>query len=287
VLLRVLDATQGKGLREIGTAVFEKPDIQQLSSAGKKGKSAGEVHLATDVTEQVPTVVDFLRIGVGVGLMAAIDFTTTNGKVSLESSLHYQGEKNRYEKLLGEFVDIVGQYGAKPMLFGFGGIVNGQDSPCFELPVKGKVPRDAVVRAYRTAVKTVDQAVPVMLSPLIITAMEIASERFRVSKRYMVLVIITCDGPPDEDETRDAIVRAANAPLIIVVVGIGGGDFSVIQNWASRGTELRSRNGAQAKRKVVYFINGETNPADVVAEALAEIPGPLSEFCATQGIVPK
>ena len=48
-----------------------------------------------------PTFIDYLRSGWQISLVAAIDYTASNGEPSSKSSLHYIGKRpNQYETAL-------------------------------------------------------------------------------------------------------------------------------------------------------------------------------------------
>ena len=47
-----------------------------------------------------PTFVDYLRSGWTVSMVAAVDYTASNGEPSNPNSLHYMGSNNQYEAAL-------------------------------------------------------------------------------------------------------------------------------------------------------------------------------------------
>ncbi len=58
-----------------------------------------------------PSLVDYLRAGWQIGMVAAIDFTASNGEPSSPSSLHYQGTGvNPYESAIYNVGKIVEPY---------------------------------------------------------------------------------------------------------------------------------------------------------------------------------
>ena len=71
-----------------------------------------------------PTFVDYLRSGWAVSLVAAIDYTASNGNPSDRRSLHYLGATNQYEKALMNVGAVVEPYDSDRSfpVFGFGGI---------------------------------------------------------------------------------------------------------------------------------------------------------------------
>ena len=76
-----------------------------------------------DIVEK-PNFVDYLRSGWAVSLVAAIDFTASNGNPSQPDSLHYLGANNQYESALFNVGMVVEPYDADQSFptFGFGGI---------------------------------------------------------------------------------------------------------------------------------------------------------------------
>jgi hypothetical protein len=69
-----------------------------------------------------------------------------------------------------------------------------------------------------------------------------------------VLLIITDGVITDLDETRRAIVHAAKLPMSIIIVGVGGADFSAMEFLDGDGGSLRSPEGEMAIRDIVQFV---------------------------------
>lgn len=73
-------------------------------------------------------------------------------------------------------------------------------------------------------------------------------------QQYFVLLIITDGVITDLDETRQAIVNAAKLPMSIIIVGVGGADFSAMEFLDSDSGALRSPSGEVANRDIVQFV---------------------------------
>lgn len=73
-------------------------------------------------------------------------------------------------------------------------------------------------------------------------------------QQYFVLLIITDGVITDLDETRQAIVNAAKLPMSIIIVGVGGADFSAMEFLDGDGGGLRSPSGEVAIRDIVQFV---------------------------------
>lgn len=69
-----------------------------------------------------------------------------------------------------------------------------------------------------------------------------------------MLLIITDGVITDLDETRHAIVNASKLPMSIIIVGVGGADFSAMEFLDGDGGSLRSPSGEVAIRDIVQFV---------------------------------
>lgn len=73
-------------------------------------------------------------------------------------------------------------------------------------------------------------------------------------QQYYVLLILTDGEITDLDQTRDAIVRASRLPMSIIIVGVGGADFTAMEFLDGDDGRLRSLTGEPAMRDIVQFV---------------------------------
>lgn len=73
-------------------------------------------------------------------------------------------------------------------------------------------------------------------------------------QQYYVLLIITDGVITDMDLTRAAIVEASRLPMSIIIVGVGGADFSAMEFLDSDDRLLTSPGGDVASRDIVQFV---------------------------------
>lgn len=88
--------------------------VNQLR-AGKKihqANNGATFELVTFDLVEKPSFVDYLRAGWAISLVAAIDYTASNGAPSMPSSLHYMGPNNQYESALINVGGVVEPYDA-------------------------------------------------------------------------------------------------------------------------------------------------------------------------------
>ena len=74
------------------------------------------------------------------------------------------------------------------------------------------------------------------------------------SQQYFVLLIITDGVITDMDQTRNAIVNASRLPMSIIIIGVGGADFSAMEFLDGDDGRLRSQTGEAAMRDIVQFV---------------------------------
>lgn len=84
--------------------------------------------------------------------------------------------------------------------------------------------------------------------------LELLMDVLSLWQQYFVLLIITDGVITDLDETRQAIVNAAKLPMSIIIVGVGGADFSAMEFLDSDSGALRSPSGEVANRDIVQFV---------------------------------
>lgn len=77
---------------------------------------------------------------------------------------------------------------------------------------------------------------------------------FSLRQQYFVLLIITDGVITDMDQTRAAIVAASHLPMSIIIVGVGGADFTDMEILDGDDGRLRSPSGEPAARDIVQFV---------------------------------
>lgn len=75
-----------------------------------------------------------------------------------------------------------------------------------------------------------------------------------VSQQYFVLLIITDGVITDMDQTLSAIISASRLPMSVIIVGVGGADFSAMEFLDGDNGILRSPTGEAAMRDIVQFV---------------------------------
>lgn len=230
-------------------------------------------------------------------LIVGIDFTKSNEWTGARSfnrrSLHYIGnEQNPYEQaisIIGKTLSAFDEDNLIPC-YGFGDAsTHDQDVFSFFPDERFCNGFEEVLSRYREIVPQLRLAGPTSFAPIIEMAMTIVEQS---SGQYHVLVIIA-DGQvtrsvdtehgqlsPQEQNTIDAIVKASQFPLSIILVGVGDGPWDMMRefddNIPARAfdnfqfvnfTEIMSKNMDSSRKQAEFALS-----------ALMEIP---SQYKAT------
>lgn len=251
--------------------------------------------------KQLYSFLDYISRGFKLNFMVAVDFTASNGNPRSPDSLHYidpSGHLNAYQQAVVEVGEVIQFYDSDKCFsaWGFGGrTMDGNISHCFNLngsPYDSEVVGvEGIMAAYDSALRNVALSGPTLFGKVIHKAAEITGQSLShgVSK-YYILLIITDGVLTDLQETIDALVKASDLPLSILIVGVGGADFTEMEILdADTGRRLESSTGRIATRDIVQFvpmreIQGEQK--SMVEALLEELPGQFLSYMRSRDIKP-
>ncbi|KAL0005770.1 hypothetical protein SO802_013331 [Lithocarpus litseifolius] len=95
----------------------------------------------------------------------------------------------------------------------------------------------------------------------------------------------------DLQETKDALVRASDLPLSILIVGVGGADFTQMEVLdADNGRRLESSTGRVATHDIVQFVpmrEVHSGQISVVQALLEELPRQFLTYMRGRDIKPR
>ncbi|KAF0891980.1 hypothetical protein E2562_011356 [Oryza meyeriana var. granulata] len=245
------------------------------------------------------TFLDYISSGSQLNFMVAVDFTASNGNPRLPDSLHYidpTGRPNAYQRAILEVGDVLQYYDPAKRFpsWGFGARpIDGPVSHCFNLNGSTYQPEvegiQGIMSAYISALRNVSLAGPTLFGPVISTATALANQSLASNQqKYFVLLIVTDGVVTDFQETIDAIIKASDFPLSILVVGVGGADFKEMEFLdPNKGERLESSTGRVASRDMIQFapmkdVHG--SGISTIQSLLAEIPGQFMTYMRTREI---
>ncbi|KAG6598916.1 Protein BONZAI 3, partial [Cucurbita argyrosperma subsp. sororia] len=244
---------------------------------------------------------DYISSGFQLNFMVAVDFTASNGNPYTPDSLHYidhTGRLNSYQQAIMEVGEVIQFYDADRRFpaWGFGArTLDGNVSHCFnlsEIPTQPEVEGvEGIMGAYANALHNVRLAGPTLFGQVINKAADIAAHSlFASTNKYFVLLIITDGVLTDLQETTEALVRASDLPLSILIVGVGRADFKQMEVLdADNGQRLESSTGRVATRDIVQFVSMREihSGATCLVEALLEeLPDQFLSYMRNRDIKP-
>jgi hypothetical protein len=225
--------------------------------------------------------------------VVSIDFTGSNGAPSQPGTLHYfhsDGGSNDYEKAISSIFDILEKYDADKMfpVFGFGAKYDGVVDHAFQCGESEEVHgTQGVLDAYHA---TFDSGLTVSSPTDITQVIQKSAERAQTKleealasdgQTYTILLILTDGAVSDVDLTTACLQEVSDKPMSIVILDIGGADFSAMQFL----DDFRK----QASRDIVHFVEfneHSRDAADLSPATLEEVPNQLVAYFQKRGIEP-
>ena len=231
-----------------------------------------------------PQFTDYLRSGWEIALVAAIDFTSSNGDQREPDSLHYLGaEQNCYEKAILDVGSVVETYDHEQQIqaFGFGGIPRhlGLDTVnhCFALNGNPSEPEingtKGVRETYKRNLQYIEFGGPTLFAPLLTAFLDHVSHQEDENK-YHILMILTDGTIHDMAMTRSLIVQLSVYPVSIIIIGVGDANFDAMVELDSDDGILRDDFGNASLRDIVQFVeyNKAIQSGNFAEQVLEEVP---------------
>uniref|UniRef100_A0A8C5G6X8 Copine-3 n=1 Tax=Gouania willdenowi TaxID=441366 RepID=A0A8C5G6X8_GOUWI len=264
----------------------------------KKQKKRGYKNSGVIVIKQCKvkdyTFLDYIMGGCQINFTIAVDFTGSNGDPRTPQSLHYINPNgyNEYLAAIWAVGNVIQDYDSDKMfpVLGFGAKIPPTWQVSHEFPINFNPENpfcagiEGVVAAYQQCLPQVKLYGPTNFSPVINHVAHFARQALeqQTASQYFVLLIITDGVITDMDETRNAIVNASRLPMSIIIVGVGGADFTAMEFLDGDDGNLRSATGEPAMRDIVQFVPfrqfQNAGTAALAQSVLAELPDQVASF---------
>ena len=225
--------------------------------------------------------------------VVAIDFTGSNGDPRKPGTLHHISRDGRslngYEKAITAVGGILSKYDTDQQfpVLGFGAKYDGVVRHCFQVGRSKEVHGvNGILEAYRGVFKTaLTMSGPTVFTEVIELAAAQAISRQQLKPlSYTILLLLTDGAVSDVEATKRTLQSVADAPLSIVIVGIGNADFSAMKFL----DDFEKRN--DFNRDIVQFVefrHHEHDRTSLTRATLDEIPDQLVNFFTQRGIMPQ
>ena len=160
-------------------------------------------------------------------------------------------------------------------VYGFGD-VNSKDSTVFSLKPDGEpcYGFEDVLDCYNRACPIIQRSGPTSLVPIINKAIDTVKEK----PTYHLLMILTDGQLDDSDKNADAIVRASDFPISIVVVGLGDGPWYAMEHFDDN-LPMRRFDNFQFVNFHQVCSKAKYSEAAFALHVLMEIPDQYKAIC--------
>ena len=213
---------------------YSQDDATHASHTSREIPSSSSINPTGNINLEIPipNFVDYISANCELDLCVAIDFTKANGNPHIPGTLHHVSDNslNDYEKAIIAVASIVANYDhdQKFPVWGFGAKIGGTMKKSFQVGNEAEV---SGVKGLLDAYRNVFQNPFVMSGPADFTgvierAAQVAKDSLKNAKQsnklsYNILLILTSGIVSNVKETVDALKVASDAPLSIIIVGIG------------------------------------------------------------------
>lgn len=247
----------------------------------------------------VPTqsFVDYLHCGIEFNLTIGIDFTGSNGNSKYSHSLHYiENGLNDYENAIISCGNILKYYDSDQMypVYGFGAEIPNKTGTqfCFPLNFNDMDPEihtiEEISATYRKNISQIRFSGPTNFAPIVQKCLDKINEENDITK-YHILLMLTDGGIDDMNATIKTLIEGSFKPLSVIIVGIGGYNFSNM-DVLDADEEPLSADGKEAARDLVQFVpfrEYKNDPTKLAEEVLKEIPMQVVQFYEMNGLTPQ
>jgi len=233
--------------------------------------------------------------GIRIGLNIGIDFTKSNKPPNDPTSLHsyVNDQKNPYEKAILACGKILEYYDYDLLfpVYGFGAVVNGETSYCFNINFEDNPEIelvDNIIKVYQECIQKILFSGPTYFAPIINKIISNIKEQ-NDPREYQVLMILTDGIIQDMPETINALVEGSYYPLSVIIIGIGDANFEKMKQLDGDKIPLISRKGIKRQRDLVQFVEFNKYEGDankLVYEVLEEIPRQVIEYYTLNYVYP-
>lgn len=282
------------------------PCINPSKKAKKKSyTNSGIVLLSSCKLIKTHTFLDYIFGGMQINFTVGIDFTGSNGNPAHPTSLHYINphQPNEYMQAIRVVGDVCQDYDTDKMFpaLGFGAKIPPNPEVLHEFAINFNPQNpfcagiDGVLQAYYNCIQRVQLYGPTNAAPIINHVANFAAaaqceETQKGAHAYFILLLLTDGVLSDMSNTKHAIVQASRLPMSLIIVGVGGADFSDMNELDGDNGVLRSPNGEPVKRDIVQFVPfrdfKRSSSVELARCVLAEVPKQVTDYYKMRGMQP-
>lgn len=239
-----------------------------------------------------PHVQEYMNI-CDLSLAVAIDFSGSNGDPSKPGTLHEvrnDGKLNDYEEAITAVASILSKLDEDEIfpVWGFGVKFGGKVQNCFQVGPNEEVQGlKGILEAYRGMFKKpLTMSGPTDITGVIEHAAKSAKQKFQQAIRnnmisFTILLILTDGSLNDVNKTMACLAESSQAPLSIIIVGIGRSEFAALKF-----VDEFTVQGAADICQFIEFEMYKRNTKALIRATLEEIPEQIINFFMEKNIYP-
>lgn len=113
---------------------------------------------------------------------------------------------------------------------------------------------DEIVKAYRNIMPYLQLSGPTKFAELMKESMDQCRDYKRMGTHYMILFILTDGEIHDKAEVIDLLIECNTLPISVIIVGIGEGEFKIMEELDDDNCEMVDSKGNHTQRDLVQFV---------------------------------
>ena len=242
------------------------------------------------------SLLDYLESDIHLNTTFAIDFSETSGT----NTHHLVKDETTFSILMNNFINLLEPYNEDEFFyiygFGFQFKENLNEVPNM-FPITQDIDRPSV--AMKNIKSTYSNFLDNIKFSKIKTNLDLIIKQFNEKikdniddydiREYNVLLLFANNDINNEKEFYNEIILSSDLPISVVIIGLGKGPFTKLENVEKNFLNLTDNNGNNAKRKNIKFISFKNlgkNYQEIVKKSLVDIPDQMIEFLILKNINP-
>jgi len=242
------------------------------------------------------SLLDYLESDMHLNTTLAIDFSETSGT----NTHHLVKDETTFENLMNNFINLLEPYNEDEYFYIYGyGFQLKNDSKEVQnmFPITQDIDRPSV--AKKNINSTYCRFLEDIKFSKIKTNLDLIIKQFNEKikediddydiREYNVLLLFANNDINNEKEFYNEIILSSDLPISLVIIGLGKGPFTKLENVEKNFWNITDNSGNKAKRKNIKFIsfnNLGKNYQRTVKNSLVDIPDQMTEYLILKNIKP-
>ena len=242
------------------------------------------------------SLLDYLESDIHLNTTFAIDFSETSGT----NTHHLVKDETTFSILMNNFINLLEPYNEDEFfyIYGFGfQFKENLNEVSNMFPITQDIDRPSV--AMKNIKSTYSNFLDNIKFSKIKTNLDLIIKQFNEKikddiddydiREYNVLLLFANNDINNEKEFYNEIILSSDLPISVVIIGLGKGPFTKLENVEKNFLNLTDNNGNNAKRKNIKFISFKNlgkNYQEIVKKSLVDIPDQMIEFLILKNINP-